>query len=758
MAENPVPFTYAKQVGFNLEDVILNTNNEVSFSIPTGRIYGVLGLNTFRKEIRAHYVSHSSDYVDPPSIDIVRPWFSTIRYGEEVSSKGTFKKSLLPPRWRLLMAQIVQCLGGKTGDFDQITNKDGIVLVNNHALKPNQTEGPPFTAHMLAICNAEKPVAFKAPRISSQTEKKVSQGTKPGAKAGNKKQSTSSKKPPMSSNEATKGGSSKAPIGSKASPSRNRKESSSAKDSNPSQPLVSTHVDTGMHKEDRQATGGLTFLRVTSKEGAHPQLSSSMSAFSKLKFIYSAFIIIHTESASGYDALANSKVEADPGTSAFNDSLPPQQDKTKYVSDGLETVLATSKTRTKYAAKPKEEDKNEEIYSTMNDKTEDILAFIPPSLSLHSASKAGDQRVPSVGQASTMPNEREKNTNQATISQLFQRRAKNNTERKNLNKPQSETTSPPNPPIITTITNMQSPFLSNPPESSSQPEGEQTKIDKGKKAMSLKDAKEESTESDPDDNETRQEIEEEAKAEAARREGEIRKKELIDLLGPKMVNKYYNDKLQYDRYCDKMLNRRAKSRITNCDILTRKGPITLKVYRKDDTSKIIHEFKASDLHLGEWREVVTACPKKGKGWTSIYKHIQKKIDYLHTTEAELGIDLDRPLSEQDPLDRLNDLANKKRKHVGDIHDFFRANKRLNSSIQYEDHPAGTVLNEPVMGMILFNSYHKQDFVTIEDFRDFPNTMLYTVQEILFRLHQGPRLDDHARTLVSFCLLKWIRET
>ncbi|GKF35394.1 hypothetical protein Tco_0108594, partial [Tanacetum coccineum] len=59
---------------------------------------------------------------------------------------------------------------------------------------------------------------------------------------------------------------------------------------------------------------------------------------------------------------------------------------------------------------------------------------------------------------------------------------------------------------------------------------------------------------------------------------------------------------------------RAKSRITNCDVLTRKGPITLKVYREDGTSEIIHDFKASDLHLGEWREVVKACPNRmGKG-------------------------------------------------------------------------------------------------------------------------------------------------
>nr|GEU44505.1 hypothetical protein [Tanacetum cinerariifolium] len=342
MAENPVPFTHAKQVGFNLKDVILNTNNEValfypehsnkevficvsdfiskccirkaftrsliqykeclsefwysakaidnskvSFSILAGRIYRVLGLNTFRKAIRAHYLSHSSDYVDPPSIDI-------------------------------------------------------------------------------------NPVAFKAPIYSSQTEKKVSQGTNPRAKVGHKKQSTSSKQPSMSSGEATKGRSSKAPT-----------------------------------------AGGLTSLGVTSEEGAHLQLSSGMSAFSKLKHTYSA-------SQGKDEGIKNNSLDhtfagTDPNVLA---------DKTKYISDELETILVTPKTGTKNAAKPseeikfgeikledlaklvpnfkadlkdpdspeddpiivvddseedEEEDKNEEIYSTTNDKREDILASIPPS-------------------------------------------------------------------------------------------------------------------------------------------------------------------------------------------------------------------------------------------------------------------------------------------------------------------------------------------------------------------------------------------
>ncbi|GJW82926.1 hypothetical protein Tco_0156071 [Tanacetum coccineum] len=79
-------------------------------------------------------------------------------------------------------------------------------------------------------------------------------------------------------------------------------------------------------------------------------------------------------------------------------------------------------------------------------------------------------------------------------------------------------------------------------------------------------------------------------------------------------------------------------------------------------------------------------------------------------------------TELDPLDKLNDIANKKRKHADGIHDYFKANKRLKSSVQYEDHLAGTMLNEHVL-------------------------------EIFFRCHQGPGLDDHARSFSSLLLAK-----
>ncbi|GJU36173.1 hypothetical protein Tco_1184527 [Tanacetum coccineum] len=375
-------------------------NSKVFFSTPTGGIYGKVGVNTFRNAIGAHYLPHSSEYVAPPSIDIVRPWFVTIGYGEAVPAKGTLKKSLFPPSlaneinidyasifWEDIVVKLNKKDREKVVPYTRFLSllmmhnmkkgyRDGeltlyptqVFSVNNWALNPNQPEEPPFTTHMLAICSTDKPVAFKAPKPSSNVER-VPRGIKPGAKPRHKKHSTSSKQPSVSSKEATKGGSSKAPTGFKTSHSKKRKESSSVINSNPSQPPVSTPMDTGIHKEDQQATGGPASLRVTSEARANPHLSSGMSAFNLNEPIYSAFFIIHSESASGNDASAASTAEADLGNSAPSDLVPQQQgmnegtkntsydylfagtdphvlaDQTKSVSEWLENVLTQPITR-----------------------------------------------------------------------------------------------------------------------------------------------------------------------------------------------------------------------------------------------------------------------------------------------------------------------------------------------------------------------------------------------------------------------------
>nr|GEY72897.1 retrovirus-related Pol polyprotein from transposon TNT 1-94 [Tanacetum cinerariifolium] len=122
--------------------------------------------------------------------------------------------------------------------------------------------------------------------------------------------------------EATKGGSSKAPTSSKTGHSKKRKESNLSMDSNPSQPLVSTPVDTGMHKEDQQVTGGLTSLEVTSEARANPQLSSCMLAFNLNEPIYSTSFIIHSKSTSGNYASSIFTTEADLRKSIPSDFVP----------------------------------------------------------------------------------------------------------------------------------------------------------------------------------------------------------------------------------------------------------------------------------------------------------------------------------------------------------------------------------------------------------------------------------------------------
>ncbi|GKD13524.1 hypothetical protein Tco_1197931, partial [Tanacetum coccineum] len=110
------------------------------------------------------------------------------------------------------------------------------------------------------------------------------------------------------------------------------------------------------------------------------------------------------------------------------------------------------------------------------------------SKALQNTTQAGDTSVPSVGQASTMPAEGEKNT-QATISQLFQRA----TERQSSN-PQPKVTTTTLPPIPSIIISL--------PKCSTQTEGEHTKRDKGKKIMSPKVTEEENSDSGSDNDET----------------------------------------------------------------------------------------------------------------------------------------------------------------------------------------------------------------------------------------------------------------
>ncbi|GJU55137.1 hypothetical protein Tco_1228851, partial [Tanacetum coccineum] len=116
---------------------------------------------------------------------------------------------------------------------------------------------------------------------------------------------------------------------------------------------------------------------------------------------------------------------------------------------------------------------------------------------------------------------------------------------------------------------------------------------------------------------------------------------LVDLMGIDMVEEYHKKKLLYNKYRDKMLKRKKSPLITNCEVITKKGPITLKIYREDGSEEVISNLKT-------------------------------RLDQLTQTEQELKIDLNKPLKEQDLLNELKELANKKRKRTGDFSDKPRA--------------------------------------------------------------------------------------
>ncbi|GJW98731.1 hypothetical protein Tco_0180539 [Tanacetum coccineum] len=625
-------------------------NSKVSFSTPTGGIYGEVGVNTFRNAIGAHYLPHSSEYVAPSSINIVRPWFETIGYGEAVPAKGTLKKSLLPLGWREKVVPYTRFLSilmmykMKEGyrDGELILYPTQVFSVNNWALKPNQPEEPPFINHF--------------------------QCTKPGAKPGHKKLSTSSKQPFVSSNKETKGGSSKAPTSSKTGHSKKRKESSSAMDSNPSQPPISTHVDTGMNKEDQQATGGLT--SVTNEARANPQLSSGMSAFNLNK------LIVHSKSASGCDASADSTTKADPGLSDPSDFVHKQQgmnEGTKNTSydhlsactnphvlekvkedeasriiklEDLAKLVSSVQPSFKDLDSPKDdpvivvddtdEDEEDEFHATTNVETEDVSVL-----------KSSSPKSSQIQELTNQLNELLVKSLQIDFSKiLFAHDFSSSlpTEMKDLPSKFNE--------LIEEVKGLKTQVYNLEIEIPGDLKEIPPKLDDFTKTVKSVQAKLKTLDA------------------------------LISLL--------LNITQALNKRAEKNAEKNAeKENLNNQQPKPTTPPTTTIIPPIITTTTTQMQSPPQN-------------PQKGSS--------QPKGEHIKKDKGKKAI--------------LNDLENKKRKHDDDIHDFFRANKRL-----------------------------KQDFLTIEKFRDFSNTMLYTIQEIFFRLHQGPGLDDHDRTFSSLLLAK-----
>ncbi|GJR68803.1 retrovirus-related pol polyprotein from transposon TNT 1-94 [Tanacetum coccineum] len=306
-----------------------------------------------------------------------------------------------------------------------------------------------------------------------------------------------------------------------------------------------------------QATGGPTYLGVTSEGGVNPQLSSDELIYGNL-LLMTPYLNNKASHAEMEVRFSSDEFNTSPDLISFDEvsKIIKLEDLLKLVHDvktdfmeleSLEDepiIIKSIQNKTKtFDALP----------SLLNKVIEALNKFAQVIKS--TLNKAGDHCVPSAGQANIKPVEGDKNTQQVTISQSTKL-------------------------VLLTW-------------------GEQIKKDKVKQAMSLKDAEEEDTKSDSDDN-------------------------TINMAGS-MVDSSNKKKLR----------------------------------------SLILSLKVSTLNGGI----------RGYG-----------------------------------TDEVN---------------FPRSTKRLKSSVKYKDHPAGTVLNEPVLGVILFNSFQ--------------------------RLHQGPGLDDHVRTFSSFLL-------
>nr|GEX66717.1 hypothetical protein [Tanacetum cinerariifolium] len=143
--------------------------------------------------------------------------------------------------------------------------------------------------------------------------------------------------------------------------------SSSAMDTNPSQPPGFTPVDVGMHKEDQQVTGGPTSIGVTSKEGSHPCLSSVKGANTISKHIDEANL--EGDEFTSHDEISK-EIKLEDLSKIVQNVKADFMDLDSLEDDPIIVVDESE---------DDEEDKDEGIHVDSNDETKDTLVSKPPS-------------------------------------------------------------------------------------------------------------------------------------------------------------------------------------------------------------------------------------------------------------------------------------------------------------------------------------------------------------------------------------------
>nr|GEX66380.1 hypothetical protein [Tanacetum cinerariifolium] len=391
-----------------------------------------------------------------------------------------------------------------------------------------------------AICNLDVPLDSKASKPSSQTEE-VPQGKKPGAKSIIKRK-RSSKHIFESTIKASK---------SQTGQSKKETKTSSNKDKSPSHPSLPTLVVGEMHKKAQQSVGGLTSLGATCKEGAHPHLSSD-----KTKSAGDWLRTAHTNSGANKESRADdislkvkledlSDILKDTRSAFFTQDSPPD-----------EPIIVT--------------DESEE--EVAKDKDTKSASYDSQKKELEQAKAKAEAEVASMKAKPSYPN----------INQLTE--------------------------LLIIRWELPTEFLNFPSQVSSV----QEKLKIFDSLLSLLHKVTHTlnmfaTMVENSSGATSMNVPSAGKATASPVEGEKNTKdadtnlkdELVDLLCKNIMTQYYTKKLLFDKHCDKMLKRKKSPQMRKCEDLTKKGPITLKIYREDGSDEVISDLKVSDLHLEE---------------------------------------------------------------------------------------------------------------------------------------------------------------
>ncbi|GJY50556.1 hypothetical protein Tco_0441403 [Tanacetum coccineum] len=455
---------------------------------------------------------------------------------------------------------------------------------------------------MLAICSANEPVAFQAPKTTRQADKMKPEGTKPGAKTGRRKKSN-----PLTMNNAL----SKPKATKSTNPNVLVDKTQFARDG-----LGTVQTDVGTEKATSVEQEFDTSVEITQSCDEVDQEIKLEDLLDLVKYIGTKAMDLNTQEDDQPFMVLSDEEEShvEPHAKTDDTSVPasPSPKSIKIQELSTKVILLQSqniKLEKEKAAVEAAFLSSQPSCPNVQQLTELLVKSLKPELS---------QILTDHDFITSIPTELKKLPSK--VNDLYEAVGdiKKYVEDLEIEVPRD----------LKVLPKKLEEFY--PPKTTPQPEGEQVK-DKGKTSLSYEEVVEEESESDSD-------VEISLSAKSEIKKG---KQDLIDLLGLDVVEKMYKDK----------------------------------VYMDDNSDEIIQNFKASDLHLGKWKEVIEACPKRnGAGSTTIYTQIRQRFDALHITEAELELDISKPLDGQDHIIKLNFLAKKKRKNVDDLHDYFKSTK------------------------------------------------------------------------------------